>query len=70
MIPSDLAKPIGDLATGWELDAVDDGKDPAAKDMGREGGPGRKAAKTLSQWAQRRRTTQRSRGARTRATET
>ena len=36
--PIALAKLIGDIATGQVKDRVDDGKDPAASDLGRLGG--------------------------------
>ena len=36
--PIALAKLIGDIATGQVMDAVDDGKDPAAVARGRLGG--------------------------------
>lgn len=36
--PIQLAKLIGDIATGEVPDAVDDGKDSAAAEMGRKGG--------------------------------
>ena len=36
--PLQLAKLIGDIATGQVQDAEDDGKDPAAVSLGRRGG--------------------------------
>lgn len=36
--PIQLAKLIGDIATGQVADALDDGKDAAAAEAGREGG--------------------------------
>jgi hypothetical protein len=39
--PLALAKLIGDIATGQVVDAVDDGKDPAAVALGRKGGAAR-----------------------------
>jgi hypothetical protein len=36
--PIALAKLIGDIATGQAVDAVEDGKDPAAAELGRMGG--------------------------------
>jgi hypothetical protein len=36
--PIALAKLIGDILTGQVVDAVDDGKDPAAVELGRRGG--------------------------------
>jgi ubiquinone biosynthesis protein UbiJ len=36
--PIQLAKLIGDIATGQVVDAVDDGKNPAAAALGRVGG--------------------------------
>ena len=36
--PIALAKLIGDIATGQVVDAVEDGKDPAAVELGRRGG--------------------------------
>lgn len=36
--PIQLAKLIGDIATGQAADAVDDGKDPAAVTRGQAGG--------------------------------
>ena len=39
--PIALAKLIGDIATGQVVDAVDDGKDAAAAEMGRKGAAAR-----------------------------
>jgi hypothetical protein len=39
--PIALAKLIGDIATGQVVDAVEDGKDPAAAELGRKGGAAR-----------------------------
>jgi hypothetical protein len=39
--PVTLAKLIGDIATGQVVDAVKDGKDPAATELGRKGGRAR-----------------------------
>jgi len=50
--PIQLAKLIGDIATGQVVDAVDDGKDEAAAAMGRKGGPARAAAMTAQQRAE------------------
>jgi ubiquinone biosynthesis protein UbiJ len=44
--PIQLAKLIGDIATGQVVDAVDDGKDEAAAAMGRKGGASRAASMT------------------------
>jgi hypothetical protein len=49
--PIALAKLVGDIATGQVVDAVDDGKDPAAVALGRKGG----AARALSLSPKRRR---------------
>lgn len=48
--PIQLAKLIGDIATGQVVDAVEDGKDAAATELGRLGGlkGGKARAKTLS----------------------
>jgi hypothetical protein len=53
--PLQLAKLIGDIATGQTEDKVDDGKDAAMSELGRVGGPkgGRARAEALS--AERRR---------------
>jgi len=39
--PIQLAKLIGDIATGQVMDAVDDGKNEAARELGRKGGAAR-----------------------------
>jgi hypothetical protein len=39
--PLQLAKLIEDIATGQTEDRVEDGKDPAAAELGRRGGRGR-----------------------------
>jgi hypothetical protein len=39
--PISLAKLIGDIATGQVVDAVEDGKDQAAAEMGRKGAAAR-----------------------------
>jgi len=44
--PLALAKLIGDIATGQIVDAVDDGKDEAAAEMGRKGAAARAAGLT------------------------
>ena len=44
--PIALAKLIGDIATGQVVDAVEDGKDPAAAAMGKRGGAARAASMT------------------------
>lgn len=44
--PIQLAKLIGDIATGQAVDRVDDGKNPAAVALGQRGGKAR--AKALS----------------------
>lgn len=44
--PIALAKLIGDIATGEVKDAVDDGKDAAAAEMGRKGAAARAAGMT------------------------
>jgi hypothetical protein len=44
--PIALAKLIGDIATGQTKDAVDDGKDTAAAEMGRKGAAARAAGMT------------------------
>ena len=41
--PVQLAKLIGDIATGQVVDQEDDGKDTAAAEMGRRGGQARAA---------------------------
>ena len=48
--PVQLAKLIGDIATGQVEDRADDGKDPAASELGRIGGlkGGRARAEKLS----------------------
>jgi ubiquinone biosynthesis protein UbiJ len=48
--PIQLAKLIGDIATGQVVDAVDDGKDEAASALGRLGGlkGGKARAEALS----------------------
>jgi len=46
--PIQLGKLIGDILTGQVVDAVDDGKDPAAAAMGRKGGAARAAKLTPS----------------------
>jgi len=48
--PVQLAKLIGDIATGQLSDTVDDGKNPAAVALGKLGGAkgGKARAKTLS----------------------
>lgn len=48
--PVQLAKLIGDIATGQVEDRVEDGKDPAASELGRRGGikGGRVRAERLS----------------------
>lgn len=48
--PISLAKLIGDIATGQVADAVEDGKDPAAVELGRRGGlkGGKARAESLS----------------------
>ena len=51
--PIQLAKLIGDIATGQVVDAVDDGKDEAAAAMGRKGGAARAASMTPEQRAER-----------------
>jgi hypothetical protein len=47
--PISLAKLIGDIATGQVVDAVEDGKDPAAASMGKRGGVARAAKLTSAQ---------------------
>lgn len=44
--PIALAKLIGDIATAQVVDAVDDGKDAAAAEMGRKGAAARTANTT------------------------
>ena len=44
--PVQLAKLIGDIATGQVVDEVDDGKDDAAVELGRKGGQARAAKMT------------------------
>lgn len=46
--PIALAKLIGDIATGQVADAMDDGKDPAAVELGRRGGMRGGAARAAS----------------------
>jgi hypothetical protein len=48
--PVQLAKLIGDIATGHAIDTVDDGKDPAAVEFARSGGlkGGKARAKKLA----------------------
>ena len=53
--PIALAKLIGDIATGQVVDAVEDGKDPAAVELGRRGGMKGGAARKLALTAERRR---------------
>jgi hypothetical protein len=48
--PLALGKLIGDITTGQVVDALDDGKDPAAAEMGRKGA----AARTRSLTPERR----------------
>jgi len=50
--PIALAKLIGDIATGQVVDAVDDGKDAAATEMGRKGGTARARNLTPEQRAE------------------
>ena len=47
--PIALAKLIGDIATGQVEDRVEDGKDPAAAEMGRKGAAARAARMTPEQ---------------------
>jgi hypothetical protein len=49
--PIALAKLIGDIATGHVVDAVEDGKDPAAVELGRKGGTKRATKLTPAQRA-------------------
>lgn len=49
--PIQLGKLIGDILTGQVVDAVDDGKDPAAVSMGRKGGAARASGMTSEQRA-------------------
>ncbi len=51
--PIQLGKLMVDIATGAVPDAVDDGKDAAAAEMGRKGGSARAAAMTPEQRAER-----------------
>lgn len=44
--PVALAKLIGDIATGQVEDKVEDGKNPAAAEMGRKGAAARNASMT------------------------
>jgi hypothetical protein len=44
--PAQLAKLIVDIATGQVDDRVDDGRDPAASELGRKGGKARAASMT------------------------
>jgi hypothetical protein len=44
--PAQLAKLIVDIATGEVEDRIDDGRDPAAAELGRKGGNARAAAMT------------------------
>jgi len=44
--PVQLGKLMVDIATGHVPDAVDDGKDAAAAEMGRKGGAGRASSMT------------------------
>ncbi|MBU8547321.1 MULTISPECIES: hypothetical protein [Roseomonadaceae] len=50
--PIALAKLIGDIATGEVVDKVDDGKDPAAAEMGRKGAAARSAGMTAERRAE------------------
>ena len=47
--PVELAKLVGDIATGQVEDEVDDGKDDAAAALGRKGGKARAAKLTKEQ---------------------
>ncbi len=47
--PVELAKLVGDIATGQVQDEVDDGKDDAAAALGRKGGKARAAKLTKEQ---------------------
>ena len=44
--PIALAKLVGDIATGQKIDRVEDGKNAAAAELGRMGGPARARALT------------------------
>ena len=44
--PIQLGKLIGDILTGQVVDEVEDGKDPAAAEMGRKGAAARSASMT------------------------
>jgi hypothetical protein len=44
--PAQLAKLIVDIATGAVEDRVEDGRDPAAAELGRKGGKARAASMT------------------------
>ena len=50
--PIQLGKLIGDIATGQVQDAVDDGKDAGAAEMGRKGAAARVTATTPEQRVQ------------------
>jgi hypothetical protein len=50
--PVQLGKLVVDIATGQVVDAVDDGKDPAAVSLGRKGGDARAARLTTEQRAE------------------
>lgn len=50
--PIQLGKLIGDIATGQVKDQVEDGKDPAAVELGRKGGAARASKLTPAQRAE------------------
>jgi hypothetical protein len=50
--PIQLGKLMVDIATGQVPDAVDDGKDAAAAELGRKGGAARAASTTAGQRAE------------------
>jgi hypothetical protein len=50
--PIALAKLVGDIATGQVVDAVEDGKDAAAVELGRKGGNKRAATMTPAKRAE------------------
>lgn len=52
--PIALAKLIGDIATGQVVDAVEDGKNPAAVELGRKGGLKGGPSRTLALTPERR----------------
>jgi hypothetical protein len=61
--PIALARLIGDIATGQVVDVVEDGKDPAAAEMGRKGAAARSRSVSPERRAEIAKKAQRSGGA-------